>query len=224
MHRDLSITVVIPTYNEEKAIAEVIQEIPNYVDEILVIDSSSDNTPKIAKELGARVVNEPRRGYGRAHKTGLENASSNIIVTLDGDMTYPANEISAVIDYVLDEDLDFVSCSRFPLKEKKSMKLFNTMGNKFISLAGNILFKQNISDLLSGMWLLRKDIVPKLNLVSDNWDFSEEIKLEAACNPQIRFSEYHINYRPRLGPTKMPAIKTGFENIVFLFKKRLDKH
>lgn len=220
MYKDKSITVIIPTYNEETAIAEVIKEIPAFVDEILVVDSSSDRTPEIAAGLGARVVPEPRRGYGRAYKTGLVEAKSELITTIDGDKTYPVSDIAPMIDLMLANNLDFVNGCRFPLQESESMKTLNTIGNKGISLLGSLIFWRWIQDLLSGMWVLKKEIVPKLNLISDNWNFSEEIKLAAACNSNLKFAEYHIHYRPRLGDTKMPAFKTGWENIAFLFQMR----
>jgi len=221
MYKNKTITVIIPTYNEENAIGEVIKEIPDFVDEILVVDSSSDKTPEIAAGLGARVVREPRRGYGRAYKTGLEQAKSELITTVDGDRTYPVAAIAPMIDFLFNNKLDFVSGSRFPLREKGTMKIFNTIGNKGISWLGSLLFARKISDLLSGMWLLKKSIIPTLELVSDNWNFSEEIKLSVVRHPGLKFAEYYINYRPRLGDTKMPAMKTGWENILFIFQLRL---
>src|SRR5689334_23435486 len=83
------ISVVIPCHNEEEGVRAVIEQMPPIVDEILVVDNcSTDRTAEVARSLGARVVHESRKGYGRAYKTGFEKARGDIIVTMDGDGTY----------------------------------------------------------------------------------------------------------------------------------------
>ncbi|MEM0334446.1 MAG: glycosyltransferase family 2 protein, partial [Thermoplasmata archaeon] len=94
---NLRLSIVIPTMNEEKSIGKVIERIKNSVKydyEIIIVDSSTDNTPLIAESMGARVIKEKRKGYGRAYKTGFLNATGNIIATMDGDNTYPPEEIN----------------------------------------------------------------------------------------------------------------------------------
>ena len=113
------LSVVIPTMNEEKSIGLVIDEVRGAVGEsrpleILVIDTASkDKTREIASEHGALVVDEPRRGYGRAYKTGFEKASGEYIATLDADMTYPAYEIPSLLEMLEKENLDFITTNRF---------------------------------------------------------------------------------------------------------------
>lgn len=224
MYNNKTVTVIIPTYNEPDGLQNVIRTIPKFVDEILVVDSSTDHTAQIAREMGARVIIEPRRGYGRAYKTAFENITGDIVATTDSDGTYPIHILATVIDHLVDNNLDFVSCSRFPLEFSQSMGLKNVIGNKTITFATNILFNSNIGDVLSGMWVFKKSVLTSLNLTSNYWNFSEEIKIEAFQNPNIAFGEFHIEYSERIGTSKIANFtnytKTGLKAIGFLFKKR----
>ncbi|MEM2443505.1 MAG: glycosyltransferase family 2 protein, partial [Candidatus Bathyarchaeia archaeon] len=97
-----SISIIIPTLNEALTIGSVIsrmQKVP--FDEIIVVDSSNDDTPKIAKSLGARVICEIRKGYGRALQTGVENAQGEIVVFIDGDGTYDPEDIMRIVKPIL---------------------------------------------------------------------------------------------------------------------------
>src|SRR5262249_19297387 len=96
------ISVVIPCHNEEEGVRAVIEQMPAVADEILVVDNAStDRTSEVARSLGARVVYEGRKGYGRAYKTGFEKARGDIIVTMDGDGTYPPNSIPLLLHVLL---------------------------------------------------------------------------------------------------------------------------
>ena len=117
MHRGKTISAVIPCYNEEDGIQHVIEAMPTVVDEVVVVDNnSSDRTAEVAESLGARVIREKRKGYGRAYQAGLPAASKDVIVTLDGDGSYPPDEIPRLVDCLIDEELDFISACRFPLR------------------------------------------------------------------------------------------------------------
>ena len=131
MHRNLRISVVIPCYNEEDGVREVIGRMPAaVVDEIVVVDNNcTDRTAEVARSLGARVVAEKTPGYGAAYKAGLKAATSDVIVTLDGDGTYPPEEIARLVDELEDRRLDFLSASRFPLTDRAAMHLTNVLGN-----------------------------------------------------------------------------------------------
>ncbi|MGA2263274.1 MAG: glycosyltransferase family 2 protein, partial [Acidobacteriota bacterium] len=95
MYRERRITVVIPCLNEEEGIAQVLSRMPAFVDEVIVVDNdSTDRTAEMARSFGAHVIHEKIRGYGRAYKTGLMRAQGDIIVTLDGDHSYPVDGIS----------------------------------------------------------------------------------------------------------------------------------
>lgn len=215
----MKITIVIPTLNEEQSIGAVIDAIP--IDaQVLVIDSSStDRTAEIARSKGALVVNEPKLGYGRAYKTGFEHASGDIIVTLDGDQTYPADKIPELIETLDSENLDFITCDRLTTLNKEVMSLKHRLGNFILTWTANVLFGVKIKDSQSGMWVFRRAILENLNLISDGMAFSEELKIEA-YKKGFRFKEVAIDYRVRAGEVKLSSWKDGIKNLLFLPKKR----
>jgi glycosyltransferase involved in cell wall biosynthesis len=221
MHREMKISVVIPCYNEEEGIRKVIESLPACVDEVVVVDNNStDRTSEISKAAGAKVVFEKRKGYGAAYKAGLPAATGDITITMDGDGTYPSEQIEELVDYLLDKGLDFLSTSRFPLKNPESMNVSNQFGNWALTVAMLVFFQKNIKDSQSGMWVYRTAVLPLLNLTSDGMPFSEEIKIEAIRNKEVKFDEYHINYHERVGEVKLEKWKDGFRNLLFLVKKR----
>ena len=220
MHRDQRITVVIPCYNEEDGIRLVIGRMPPVVDEIVVVDNNcTDGTAAVAAGLGARVILERTPGYGAAYKAGLRAATGDLVVTMDGDGTYPPEEIVRLVDTLLDREWDFLSGCRFPLSNGASMHLTNRLGNWALTAAAAVLFFQPIRDSQSGMWVIRRPILERLRLTSDGMAFSEEIKLEAVL-AGFRFGETHIPYGERVGEVKLQKWRDGWENLSFLVRKR----
>ena len=221
MHRGFRISVVIPCYNEEEGIQHVIRSLPRSVDEVVVVDNnSSDRTAEVSAALGAKVVFEKRKGYGAAYKAGLPAATGDITVTMDGDGTYPADQIEEIVDYLAENELDFVSASRFPLQNPEAMTFANKIGNLILTVSMLLLFGRSIRDSQSGMWVYRTKVYPLLKLTSDGMPLSEEIKIEAIRSKEIRFAEYHIKYRQRIGEVKLEKWRDGFRNLLFLLKKR----
>jgi len=220
MYKGHTISVVLPCYNEEDGICIVMEDMPDFVDEVLVVDNNSrDRTSAVAKELGARVIFEPKQGYGAAYKTGFREATGDIIVCMDGDGTYPRTFIPVILDVMFELDLDFITCDRTGHKLTKSSRL-RVFGNWVLSVAMNLLFWIRIRDSQSGMWVFKRAILPHLNLTSDGMAFSEEIKVEAFTNENIRAEELPIYYRDRAGESKLNVWQDGFTNLFFLFKKR----
>jgi hypothetical protein len=220
------VSVIIPTINEEAGIGLVMDSIPRAAGlsiEILVIDTDSkDRTKDIAREKGARVINESRRGYGRAYKTGFENAQGEIIVTLDADCTYPAEEIPALVKMLRDEGLDFITGDRLSRMEEGAMSSKHKFGNWVLSTTMNLFFRTRLKDSQSGMWVFRRDILPRLELTSDGMPLSEEIKIEAV-RKGFRVKEVPIVYRPRKGEVKLQSWSDGSRNLRFLFRKKFLK-
>lgn len=224
MHRGQTISVVIPCYNEEAGIQLLIPRLPGCVDEIVVSDNnSSDRTGEVARSLGAKVVRETRQGYGAAYKRGLAAATQDIIVTMDGDCTYPMDAIPELIDFLVDSNLDFVSAARFPLRNPKAMGFSNKLGNWILTTAVRVLYGARMVDSQSGMWVFRRRVLPLLHVTSNGMPFSEEIKIEAVRHPDVRFAEHHIDYRPRVGEVKLHRWRDGWENLRFLAWKRFKR-
>lgn len=223
MHRGLTVSLVIPAHNEASGLPQVLARVPPQVDEVVVVDNrSTDDTAATALHLGARVVPCLQRGYGNAYAAGLPAAMGDIIVTCDADATYPVHEIPRLVEHLLDSGLDFLTCSRFPLVQGDAMSSTLRMGNAGMTAVANLLFGSRLQDVLSGMWVMRRGVLQELVLVSGNWNFSEEIKLEAWSHPRVRFGETRIDYAPRVGHSKVFHWTVVWENLSFLFYKRLD--
>ena len=221
MYKDQRITVIMPCLNEEQGIEQILRLMPDYVDEVIVVDNgSTDRTASVAESFGARVIREDVRGYGRSYKKGFAHATGDLIVTLDGDHSYPVDAISYLLEAFLHLQVDFLNASRFPVRDARAMSLKHKLGNLALSLAMSLLYFRWVRDSQSGMWVLRRDIVPLMQLESDSMAFSEEIKIEALKNPRIRFGEISIQYSSRLGEIKLNPWRDGFYNLMFLFRKR----
>ncbi|MDH7508176.1 MAG: glycosyltransferase family 2 protein [Methanomassiliicoccales archaeon] len=225
----LKVSIIIPTMNEEESIGKVIDDVhlamrnTDYQYEILVVDTNSrDRTREIAMDKGAVVIEEPRRGYGRAYKTGFQMAKGDILVTLDADSSYPAEMIPRLIGTLLQENIEFITTNRFGKMEESAMSLKHRIGNRILTATTNILFGIRVKDSQSGMWVFRKECLSKMNLTSDGMPFSEEIKIEAF--KKTRAIELPIEYRKRIGEVKLSSWKDGWQNLSFLFRKRFSGH
>ncbi len=223
MYKNKIITVVIPCHNEEDGLPATKKLLPDFIDHIVVVDNlSTDRTAEVALSLGAIVVREEKKGYGNAYQRGFASlpADTEIVVTCDGDGTYAMDELPQILDLVIADGYDFISAARFPLKDKSSMPFANKIGNLGLTFLFLIVTGRWINDSQSGMWIFRKEILRRMRLTSGGMPLSEEIKMEAMLNKEIKFCEYHINYYQRVGEVKLQKFKDGFENLIFLFKKR----
>lgn len=222
MYRDKTISLVIPCYNEEEGLRQLLPKIPDIVDEVLIVDNAStDNTARVARELGARVVEEKMKGYGRAYKTGFKNATGDIIITMDGDGTYPPESITLLLYILFEEDVDFISARRWRSKSLQRKSPIRIFGNIILSFTMAALYLCYIVDSQSGMWVFKKNVLPNLKLSSDGMALSEEIKIEAFANKNIKTLEIPIYYGERVGTSKLNIWRDGILNLLFLFKKRL---
>ena len=222
MYRDKTISLVIPCYNEEEGLRQLLPKIPDIVDEVLIVDNAStDNTARVARELGARVVEEKMKGYGRAYKTGFKNATGDIIITMDGDGTYPPESITLLLYILFEEDVDFISARRWRSKSLQRKSPIRIFGNIILSFTMAALYLCYIVDSQSGMWVFKKNVLPNLKLSSDGMALSEEIKIEAFSNKNIKTLEIPIYYGERVGTSKLNIWRDGILNLLFLFKKRL---
>ena len=221
MYKGLKTTVIIPCLNEEQGVEQVLRRLPEFVDETIVVDNgSTDRTSEVARAFGAKVIREDVRGYGRSYKTGFASASGDVIVTLDGDHSYPPDALSYLLEAFLHLQADFLNASRFPVRDRQAMSFLNKVGNLILSLAMSVLYFRWVRDSQSGMWVVRRSILDHLKLTSDGMAFSEEIKIEALKSRRVRFVEISIQYSSRLGETKLNLWRDGFYNLWFIVRKR----
>jgi len=228
----LKVTIVIPTLNEERGIGKTLDAVNSEyfrdskwdLEFIIVDGDSKDKTREIATKKRSQVILEKRKGYGRAYKTGFSQSTGDIIVTGDADATYPFNLIHEYIQMLVDQHLDFITTDRFAALKHGSMSLKHRFGNLTLAWTLRILFLVNIRDSQSGMWIIRRDALSKiqpLEAFNNGMPFSEEIKIEMFTNKNIKAKEIPSTLSAREGQVKLESFKDGIKNLRFLFKKRV---
>ena len=131
MYKGDTITVIIPCLNEEQGIERVLRNMPDFVDQVIVVDNAStDRTSHVAASLGAQVIREDVRGYGRSYKRGFGDATGDLIVTLDGDHSYPVDALSYLLEAFRHFEVDFLNASRFPVRDRQAMSLKHHFGEE----------------------------------------------------------------------------------------------
>jgi glycosyltransferase involved in cell wall biosynthesis len=207
----MKISVVIPTYNEEKAIGEVVRGVPhNMVNEIIVVDNgSTDETALQAALAGARVVREARRGYGSACLAGAKAAGdTDIIVFLDGDRSDNPAQLEVIADPVVHGRSDLVIGSRIKgILDKGSMPLHGRMGNRLIVWLLRTLYGVNISDIGSFRAIKAKSLFD-LNMEQMTYGWPVEMVVKSA-RKGLRIQSVPIHYRKRIGKSKVTGTLKG---------------
>lgn len=219
------VSAVVPCKNEEKNIGLLVKKLHPFCQKVIIVDNGSDDTTiQSALSAGAKVIYEPRKirgvGYGFAIQRGLKEAQGDFIVIMDGDDTYPVDEIPQIVQRMQNESLDFVSCNRLPLKNKKAISRTRQLGIKILNWEIRVLYGKKIQDALTGMWMVRRSVLPLMTLKEGGWDLSLEIKLEALSNPKIKFGEHHIDHFERQGVSKQRIWRTGFGHLFYILKRR----
>ena len=221
-------SIIMPALNEAACIVDVISSMPvgefsaKGIDtEILVVDNGSvDGTGELARNAGARVVCEPRRGYGHAYLLGFKEAKGDIICTLDADGTYPVDMLPELAEKLLNENLDFISTNRFLYMYNGVMSHTNRVGNAVLTMANRALFRLPFRDSQSGMWVFKAELLERMHLKSVGMALSQEIKIEAACRLGAKCTEVPIHYNYRSGESKLRPWRDGIGNFAYLFRKR----
>jgi glycosyltransferase involved in cell wall biosynthesis len=210
LNRD-TLTVAMITRNEEKAIGKVLADIRRVVPDadVLVVDSSSDQTAEIAAQLGARVIKQfPPRGYGPAMDTALRSGLGRVVVTLDCDDTYPAERIPELARLVLDEGYDVVDGSRLGSKPA-AMPWLNYLANLGFALMASALFFSRVTDLHSGMRAYRKALIDDLRYQPRGAALPVELLLRPLKMGK-RLKVVFIEYRERIGQTTMRPLESAW--------------
>jgi glycosyltransferase involved in cell wall biosynthesis len=205
------VSVVIPTYNEAQSIGRVLADLPSdMVTEVLVIDSNStDGTPEIAARMGARVIPEPRRGYGRACLTGLAAANSpDVVVFLDGDYSDRPSELPILLAPITEGRADIALGSRLGKQRSAgAMPWHQEFGNRLAAGLINVLYGLNISDL-GPFRAARTDTLRALALEETTYGWAVEMILKGAL-AGFRVVEVPVRYHPRIGKSKISGTLKG---------------
>jgi glycosyltransferase involved in cell wall biosynthesis len=219
----MDISVVIPCLNEEGAVGGVVDDARRGIEasgrsgEVIVVDNgSSDHPAEIAAAHGARVIEEPERGYGRAYLTGLANAEGSYVVMADADGTYPLHELDRFVDS-LDQGSDLVLGSRFNGKiHDGAMPWSNRwIGNPILTGMLNRMFGVRVSDAHCGMRAVRRSALDELDLHSQGMEFASEMVFKA-FRRKLAVSEVPIDYFPRTGESKLSRFSDAWRHVRFM--------
>ncbi len=225
-----SVTILLPAKNEEDGIEATFSALPiprllelGYPVEILVADGRShDRTRDVAEGHGARVIQQLGSGKGRGVRTALDIAKGDYVVMLDADATYPARAIPAFIA-TLDEGYDVVMGSRFLGRiEPGAMKTVNRVGNHGLSALASVLFRRRCTDVCTGMWAFRRDVVRGLGLTSKHFEVEAELFARSVV-AGLRITELPITYGCRAGETKLGSVRDGLRIGMALVRYRLGR-
>jgi len=221
----ISISVVMPTYNEEASLAQVVKDIrkhtSDFLVEILIVDSSSDKTPEIAKGLKIKVIRQPPTGHAVALKTAIESASGDYIITADCDNTYPMESVPGLVSLMLKKNLDVISCNRISKSLKREMSKRNKLANILAAFTVRILYGIRTRDVATGMFCIKRSIVKTLGL-KPYPALPPEIIIKAKKRG-LNYVEQDIPYRERIGKSKLKFTYAAREYVRvivgLLFKK-----
>ncbi|MBA6156896.1 glycosyltransferase family 2 protein [Tenacibaculum sp. S7007] len=223
-----TIKVIIPAYNEQDSIANVINDIPSIVDEVIVIsNNSTDNTEVNAKDAGATVLQENRKGYGYACLKGMEYISKqenkpNIIVFLDGDYSDYPEQLTELVEPIINDDIDFVIGARVKrLREQGSMTPQQIFGNWLATFLMKLFFGAKFTDL-GPFRAIKYDKLLALNMEDKTYGWTVEMQLKA-LKQKLSYTEISMKYRNRIGVSKVSgtvkgSILAGVKILGWIFK------
>lgn len=222
------IKVIIPAYNEEKAIGHVIKDIPSSVSEVIVIsNNSTDNTIQVAKNAGATVLSENRKGYGYACLKGLEyiaqlETKPDIVVFLDGDYSDYPQDLTQIIAPILDDNIDFVVGARVAyLREKHSMTPQQVFGNWLATTLMKSFFNATFTDL-GPFRAIKYEKLVALNMEDKTYGWTVEMQLKV-LKQKMTYVEIPVRYKNRIGISKVSgtvkgSVMAGIKIIGWIFK------
>ena len=216
------VSVVIPCLNEAENIEECVKTAREVLEkegiegEVLVVDNASeDDSAALAAAAGARVVSEPRRGYGSAYLAGFAAAKGRYIVMADADLTYDFNEIPRFVaeleggaELVMGDRMDNIQPGAMPW-------LHRYIGNPILTGLLNLFFSTGVKDAHCGMRALRTDVLPRLDLRTTGMEFASEMVIRAS-KEKLKIAEFPIEYHPRGGESKLSSFRDGWRHLRFL--------
>lgn len=227
------IKVIIPAYNEQDSIAHVIRDIPELVDEIIVVNNNStDNTVENAKNAGATVLTENRKGYGYACLKAMDYLSTHsqkpdIIVFLDGDYSDYPEELTKLIAPIINKNIDFVIGARVKrLRESGSMTPQQVFGNWLATFLMKLLYGAEFTDL-GPFRAIKYDKLLGLNMEDKTYGWTVEMQLKA-LKQKLSYIEVPVKYKQRIGVSKVSGtikgtIFAGYKILGWIFKYSFKK-
>ncbi|MFC4990216.1 glycosyltransferase family 2 protein [Saliphagus infecundisoli] len=221
--QDPTLSVVMPTLNEEEGVAECIERAKTAISElgvpaeIILSDSSTDRTPEIGREMGAIIVTPDEPGYGYAYRYAFERARGEYIVIGDADTTYDFERIPELLDRLEETGADMVMGSRLEgeIKSGAMPPLHQYIGNPLLTKFLNAFYGAGVSDAHSGFRIIRQSSLDALDLKSDGMEFASEMIMEAGAKDMV-IKEVPITYHEREGEATLESFKDGWRHVRFM--------
>jgi len=222
---DPALSVVMPTLNEEEGIAECIERIKNGIEafgittEIIISDSSTDRTPEIARERGARVVEPDEPGYGYAYRYAFERTRGDYIAIGDADTTYDFEALPRLLGPVVNGDADMVMGSRLDgeIKPSAMPRLHQYIGNPMLTKFLNIFYGAGVSDAHSGFRVFSQEAWETLDCTTTGMEFASEMIMEAG-EKDLTIEEVPITYHEREGEATLESFRDGWRHVRFMLE------
>ena len=222
----MRVSVIIPTHNEAQAIGRVLADLPaNLVTEVIVVDSNSiDGTPHLARRMGAHVIQEPRRGYGRACLTGLANTHNpDVVVFLDGDYSDRPSELPMMLAPIIEGRADITLGSRLSGKGKRrALPWHQSFGNRLAAGLIRLLYGVKVSDL-GPFRAGRAEVLHALALEEATYGWAVEMILKGAL-AGFRIGEVPVSYYPRIGKSKISGTLKGTLGAAWFILSRIVRY
>lgn len=217
------LSVVMPTLNEENGISECIQRIKRAAKElevpteVIVSDSSTDQTPEIARAHGAIVVTPDKKGYGYAYRYGFKHARGDYVAIGDADTTYDFEDIPRLYNRVANGEADLVLGTRLKgeIKPGAMPALHRYIGNPALTQFLNIFYDAGITDAHSGFRIINREALENLDLHSNGMEFASEMIMKASIHGLV-IDEVPITYHTRAGETKLSSFRDGWRHVRFM--------
>jgi glycosyltransferase involved in cell wall biosynthesis len=220
------VSIIIPTHNEAPAIGRVLADLPpGIASEVIVVDSNStDRTPEIAAKMGARVVKEPRRGYGRACLTGLANVNEpDVVVFLDGDYSDRPSELPILLAPIIEGRADITLGSRLRVSQSPgALPWHQSFGNRLAAALIRLLYRVKITDL-GPFRAGRASALRALALQEATYGWAVEMILKGAL-AGFRIVEVPVSYHPRIGKSKISGTLKGTVGAAWFILSRIVRY
>jgi glycosyltransferase involved in cell wall biosynthesis len=226
MNKKPSLSVVMPSFNEEGAIKPMLEAVKQYTaqfdTEIVVVDSSTDRTPEIAAAMGARVITQKPQGHGIALRTAINAANHEIIITTDCDNTYPMECIPLLVNKIAKEGYDLISCNRMNRLLKREMPLANKLANRWFAFLVRLLYGIPAHDVSTGMFCMRR-VVTESIAWETNYSFPCEIIIRTN-RAGFKYQEIDIPYKVRIGEVTLNKWRSGKAYLRCIVNYRFNLH
>jgi len=216
------ISIILPCRNEEAALDHCLKQIKEVIKkhqlsaEIIVSDSSSDDSPNIARRYGVRLIQHNKEGYGTACLEGFSYARGEYIFIADADGTYDFNEIPGFIAH-LKSGYDLVLGNRMGGKIFPGAMPWHHkhLGNPILSYFLRLFFRAKINDSQTGMRAIKRESLNRLNLQAGGTEFNSEMLIKSFKN-NLKIKEIPIHYYPRMGKSKLRSFRDGWRHLRFM--------